>query len=817
MGSKSGGKIKVSEYSMSMHVGICAAGENLELLNVKVGEKVIWQGAQKNRDVFKIDLPDLFGGNKKEGGVRGALWWLNGDRSQTLPAPLFQRLGLTRSTCPGFRGLASIFFTGFFGNSMSEGDRLQWPGYADVGGSPPIPEVEEEPQYDDDGNPVISYIKIEDNTSTARGFTWCTNNPYLKTISARVRRPSEGLNPSIALIQIQDSSEGIEQFASNPAHIIFECMTNRDWGMGESYGAMNIGSFEAVAQTLYDENFGINILWTRQSKIEDFIGEILGHIQGALYPDPATGKHTLKLLRADYDFNTLKIVNESNAKLSKFKRKVWSEISNEMTVTWTNPETGKEETVTVQDNAAIAMQGGVAPDSRNYHGIPNQQLAITVAERDLAAVVHPIATCDATVSRELWETVTFDVVRLQWAKYGIADVAFRVASVRAGANNRTVILSLYEDIFARATASYLPEIDTGWVNPSPLPTEIADYYLGTLPAFMQTAALQLNDPAEIVYPEAMTAVCVAQNTLGDVGYNLFANTVNVNGETVLSNLGLRSMNSYWELSAAIPQEAMTTIRGMFGYKGILPNVGDFVLFGTEDATSEIAVVTAIDAVTGYTLARGVLDTTPKEWPIGTPAFVISELTEVPDSSRYSAGEEAVYKFQTITPRGSIPLADVTALTETLTDRPHRPNRPANVQIEGVAFGTYEMGAAASATVTWANRNRTTEATQVLKWTDASAAPEAGQTTVIVITDTSGDLVREISGLTGTSYELTRLDLSFNAAVDVTLYAECDGLRSLQGHTIRVEQDLEILTLSGDELGNDLAFSGDEFPGNLGVI
>ncbi|WP_191569194.1 phage tail protein [Paracoccus yeei] len=775
MGGKSGGKVKVSEYSMSMHVGICAAGDTLELLNIKVGEKIAWKGSLRNNDVLLIDRPELFGGNKKEGGLRGLLWWLPGDRSQTLPTPLCQRLGRTRTTTPGFRGLASVFFTGVIGNTMEAADVVRWPRFYGVSGSQAVPQPGSIWE--------LIYTKLG---GAVQGFYWCANNPYLKELSARVRRAPEGLNPSIAMIKIQNASDGTAQYAANPAHIIFECMVNRDWGMGESYGAIDIGSYEACAQTLYDEKFGLNLLWTRQAKIEDFIREVLDHVQGAQFVDPGTGKHTMKLLRADYNFNALPIVTVDNAKLGNFKRKTWGEITNEITVTWTNPESGKEETVTVQDNAAIAMQGSTSTDSRNYHAIANRALAIRVAERDLAAVVHPIATCEVEVSREFWQTVVYGVVRLTWEKYGIADVAFRVANITPGSDSNTIKLTIHEDIFARARAEYVADVDTGWQDESTEPAPITRYKLGTAPAFLMAASLDLSDPGDIEYPDAMTLVAVAPNTLNDSGYVLNTYGNDVNGIRRRINLGERDMATYWSSTVALPEQAVTTIRGLDGIIGALPEDESFLLIGSgTDAETEIALIESYSPALGYRVKRGVLDTTPKTWPIGTPVFIFPPLSTGADVTLRAAGETVDYRFQTITSRGTLALANAPLMTVALTNRAHRPLRPANVRVGGVAFGTFNMGAAANVTVSWSNRNRVTEASQVWGWADATVAPEAGQTTVIRVENENGGLISEVTDLAGTSYSLPRSAFGNASTAFVAVLSARNGMRSLQAHRVRV--------------------------------
>lgn len=115
MGKSADAEMQVTEYSMSIHWGICAEAD--EILEIIVGEKIAWSGSLTKEGSIVISKPTLFGGVKKEGGLSGYAYFLPGGPLQTVPDSLAARMGLTRETCPGFRGLASIFFVGTTGES----------------------------------------------------------------------------------------------------------------------------------------------------------------------------------------------------------------------------------------------------------------------------------------------------------------------------------------------------------------------------------------------------------------------------------------------------------------------------------------------------------------------------------------------------------------------------------------------------------------------------------------------------------------------------------------------------------------------------
>ncbi|UVK46806.1 phage tail protein [Mesorhizobium sp. AR07] len=746
---KSGAKANISEYTMSIHMGICAAGPGLQLLALKYGDKEIWRGSATDAGPLVINQPTLFGDVKKEGGVKGLGWVLPGKSDQVMPATLAAKLGLTTATCPGFRGLFSVFFTGTKGILESPIKALA----AALAGNP---------------------------SNNKGGFYWGANNPYLRSMSARVRRPSIGLNPAIALMRINDDSLGNQQWASNPGHMIYECLTNTEWGMGENPDVIDKPTFETAAQTLYGEQFGLNMIWTRQSEIGKFIGEILTHIQAALFVNPATGKHTIKLLRGDYNVDMLPVIDASNAKLSSFKRKAWGNISNEVVVTYTNAETGKDATVTSQDLAGIAAEGGVISASQNYYAVPNETLAIKLADRDLAAMVNPIATCEATVTREFWDTVSSDVVKLSWPEFNIEQIVCRVSLVSK--TNNTITLGLYEDIFGLDHATYLSAGEGAWVNPSQPPTPATLYQFGTAPAFMTAAALKLSDPSSLAYPEVLSAIIVGADSDDDIGYDSVTNVADVNGTTTQQIVGSSGYQGTWAITSPLVAEAVTVLTDLPGLRGPEPVAGNFILIGTgADEYTEIATVQSVDGA-GFRINRGMLDTVPRDWPAGTRAFVIPAAASVVDPTVRSAFEATPYRILTRTTVGRLAIADAPQINVSLSERPYLPNRPANVKVNGVGFGVVDASGGGNLTVTWANRNRLLESTQAMKWTEASVAGEAGQTTKITVSTTGGTLLATYSGITGTSFVITPPGLN---SVVIQVFAEKAGKTSLQAMSFAV--------------------------------
>lgn len=639
-----------------------------------------------------------------------------------------------------------------------------------------------------------------------RGFYWGANNPYLRPVSVTVRRAPKGLNPNLALIE---TAPGV--IDANPSHVIYECMTNRDWGMGAGSGGFDIPSFEAAAQTLYDERFGLSLIWTRSSTIEAFVTEIIDHIHATLFVHPRTGLMTLKLLRADFNINTLRVITPDNATLSNLQRKFWGETANELVVTYTDPANEGEATVVAQDVANIAMQGGIISNGRNYYGIRHKDLAARVAERDLRASSQPLAVCDAELLRSEWDVVPGEVVILHWPEKGIDRLVVRIGVVDYGtSDSRKVKTNLYEDIFSMAAATYLTPPDSEWVNPSTPPAPVTAAVVHTAPAYIASRALSGFESNSVQYPEVVAMILAAPATSDALDFELIGEVAQPNGQVIWNSFGTRDFVSGAALNYAILAETETFIEAFAQPTGSSPLAGSLLMIGdVNERLHEIALVREVTEA-GWILSRGVLDTTPKAWPAGTRVWTVPTDRVFVDDTLRAAGETVDYRLLSRTSGGILSFSAAPDETVTLTGRPHLPSRPANVRVNGVGFGAV-AASGSTLTVTWENRNRLLETSQILAWNSGTVPPEAGQTTTVYALSAGGDVIQTFDGNAGTSLEVPRSVFTGHSTGKIKVTAKRDGLESLQGHTIDISAFAsDSLGLSGESGG--LLLSGDQQTG-----
>ncbi|WP_242137000.1 phage tail protein [Sphingomonas sp. TREG-RG-20F-R18-01] len=824
---------------MSIHYGIAA--ELDAITGIIVGEKDAWTGEVNAELAIPVSAPELFGGQKKEGGVGGIAYFLPGGPDQVLPQGFAQRRGLTSATHPAYRGLASIYMVG----TIAPGEGFYWgntpymngvwvrgrrapkgltAAYAMIGNRVEFVASGYDITIGDDKQTVIDgqtknvggygvsvTVNASQNTRVI-GFGGEVLTVYYSahvTNGAIVNDGTGGtvidLNGTffagnsatlngIAITAFEGDvtiSLGESGQDANPAHIIYECLTNTTWGMGATDGIVDRDNFEAVGRTLYNEGFGMSLAWTRQSSIESFITEIIDHIQGAIYVDPQTGKITLKLFRDDYDESTLPLITPDNADLDSFQRKLWGETVNEIVVTWTNPANEQEETITQQDLGNITVQRAVVSDSRNYYGVRNAALASRLAQRDSRQSAAPLASVEAQLDRTQWNLRPGDIVRLTWPEYDIVNLIMRVTTVDYGKIGvPQITVSLLEDIFSLENAAYNAPPLSGWINPANNPTPMDHVRVITSPAYFSSRRLSAADAAMLEYPDVLVALLAASSNPDASLYEMVGQSVLPNGQTVAEELGTRTTLGYASLQAALVEEAqsvVTTFGPIVG--GTVPTVSGFAFIG--DASERFMEIALLDSFNenGWTMRRGTLDTIPRAWPAGTPVWFYDIRNNFFDPDIRSEGEAVNFKLLTITSKGRLPIASAPVVGAMLTARPHLPNRPANVTVAGVPFGAVDLSGLnpkpSVVPITWANRNRTMEDGTIVGWTDANVVPEAGQTTTIKVVSTAGTVLATHAGITGTSFDVPVTDWGSEIDADIMISSMRDSFESLQTIVRRV--------------------------------
>lgn len=590
------------------------------------------------------------------------------------------------------------------------------------------------------------------------------------------------------------SIEYIAYKGMNPAHIIHEVLTDTNIGLGlDPVNDIDDANFKEVADKLYNEDFPLCMLWDGSTNCEDFLADVLRHIDANLSIDRFTGKYKIKLIRNDYNVENLITLDETCIKsLKDFKVVALTEMNNKVQITYWDIYLRQNSVITVSDIALYQMQGEVIASDLKYDGIPTSELAERIAQRDLKSLSSPLISCTITATVKAAKLQIGDVFLLNWSLYDLNNKVMRVTSISYGDGiNNSVVIECVEDVFDTPTENMLSiEDKTEWSDTTVIPKPL-DYvktfevpYINLVYMYGQNVVdLQLKDFADY----GIYGVCAAQKqsasssaivyddstgnfeSVGELEYAPFA--------TIKNNIN--------ELTSRIALEDI-----IFAEKidnGQLALLGDEIISVVDFNYSNKVIV----------IQRGLFDTAPTKHNSGTTIYLYDYSNFISDN-QFGSGETITNK---LTPRVGVSDLDINAVTTlsqvTFVGRAIRPYPPANVKINDEYFPN-EISR--NLEITWASRNRLqqTSTGSYISFTDRSVTSEDGVTYGYTIGDQNGKIWKTVEDITTLNTTILFSDLvtlcenNSNYRIRLTLYSKRDNYKSFTS----VINDFEVKYITG---------------------
>jgi len=602
-------------------------------------------------------------------------------------------------------------------------------------------------------------------------------NPYIKPWSIEARRI-----PAPAAL-----GSGYINGDANPAHIIYECLNNATWGLGYAASEIDASSFQTAANTLASEQYGLSLLWDREQPLEEFIAEILRHIDGTLYVHPRTGKFVLKLARADYNVSSLLVLDASNIlELESFSRPSESELVNQITVRYRDRSTDKDAAITVHDLAALELAGGVVSSATvDYPGISNGSLASRVALGDLKQLSVPLAKATLIANRQASNLNIGDVFKFTWPELGIAQLVMRVVRVSYGTlTDGRVRIECVEDIFGLPSASYVSPTPTSWVSPLTSPAPVPYRRLNEAPWWT-------------VVKRVVGESATAQNELDPQGGLLVACASRPSGDSLNVKLLTRQGSAAYAEVDTMGFTPNATLINACDEQATVFSIGngqdlDIVKLNTYAyLDNEIVAVKAINLVTGtVTVDRGVLDTVPAPH-LASARIWFADAFEALVTEQYLSGESLQVKMLPATGLGRLAESAAPADSYTFAGRMIRPYPPGNVKVNNVMWPTTILGQIA---LTWAHRDRMQQTVYLVTQSEGNIGPEVGVTYTVRFYNENNSLQKTLTGLTTTTWTYLSADEAtdsglgrINGKFKVEIEAVRAGYTSWQKQTRSVDR------------------------------
>lgn len=734
MGGKSQ-QPQVYVYYLGLHFGL-SHGPVDEFLEIRAGDRQAWVGSQTSSGQIYIDSPNLFGGMLKEGGIQGYADIMMGEPTQGVNAYLLAEQGNPQ---PAYRGLLTVCYEGGM-----------------VG----------------------------------------ANNPYPKPWSFRFRRALMGWsggtpwNPTYATITLSSGVKGM-----NPAHMVYEVLTNPDWGMGYPPSALDNTVFTATALELYNEGFGICLLWNRQDSIDSFLQKIMDYTAGVLVTSPVTGLFQFTLIRGGYDPSTLPVFTRADIlEVSDKEDSTLTGNVNEMWIKYYDPLSKQTQSVAMQALGSVQSQGVVISDNKDFTGIATQDLAARVCQRELAGSTVPLKRLTIKFKRTAYLMVPGGLFMLNFPAIGLTSVVMRVGEVDTGTLlNGAITITCVTDVYSMPADTYVAVQTSGWVPPSNHPVaptifqgyEIDFRSLYKLLGSSGTLALEnptAYDGALVARPNSLCQSYALATEVGGAAYFAY---------------GTDQFAPTGTLGATIqPFDLSMTLDSMIDVDNVVVPIAAYIVDG---AISELVNVTAVNPSTGVcTIARGCVDTIASEHSAGVRVFFVDG-TIGSDAIAYTVGETVHNKPLPNAPLGQLPVTSGVDVPVTLVGRATLPYPPAMPKINGTR---YDLASPPTGpfTLSWIERNRLTQADIMVDQTQATVTPESGTTYTVKVIDTAGPTVLyTYTGITATSQVI---NVGYSAALSIELSSQRDGLSSLETWTIPVTFTNNSTGIT-DESGNQI--------------
>ncbi|WP_270429042.1 hypothetical protein [Acinetobacter johnsonii] len=571
----------------------------------------------------------------------------------------------------------------------------------------------------------------------------------------------------------------------NPADMLWTCITNNAWGMGQPEEMLDKDSFLNAWAVLNQEDMYMSIVFDDEGEIEKIIDLICEHIDAVCTVDSRTNKWVLTLIRDDYVAGDLITLDESNVgKISDYEIRTAAEQINQITVTYWEKETGKDATVTAQDPARIA-QNGLVNKSVTYDGFTNAKTAYMAAERDLKALSSPLKivtlnNVDPDTALQLKEGNAF---QWNWVAHGVDGAVMRVNSIDYGDDhNFGATIEAIEDVFSTPMNSVVPYVPPyeNPANQAPLDNP-----------HVRVLELQYYDAVQFATESEVNTDLADEPALSRVAVvaprgqqNAMSAEIYVDSGSGYASKATLDYCPNAELAQAIGKmESTFAIRKVEDLEEI--ELGKWILVNDEHMA-----VTAISE-TEITVKRGVNYTVPQEHAAGSMILFCDDYIAL-DETDYFAGESLNVKALTKTGSAQLALGSATAHAVEMVGLANRPYPPANVKINN-AYWPEEIET--DLVLTWVDRNRLQQTGgSILGWYEGGVTIEPCTQTHLILTQLDENDVElsttsaNVTGTTSYTFPISSMQVDVRA-IRVVLKTLKNGYECLNPfiHTVELSQ------------------------------
>ncbi len=684
------------KYYLGMDLGICL-GPGFVYRRIWAGNYELWNGCLYEsacETVVDINLPNLFGGQDKNGGWSGRIHLYCGSYDQTQNAYLQSKIWPDNSNqVPAYNGIAHMVLEHcYMGNTTSI-----------------------QPIY-------VEGSCFPDSLDLATEGTLIAKNAL----------------------------------DMNPVGILHHIFTD-DWGnLDIDPAKINAAQWKAVAKKIWDEGHGSSLEVANPTQASDSVKELMSQIAATMYQSPSTGLYELVLIRNDYDIEDLVVLGPDEiSEVQNFTKVLWSQTYNTVRIKYIDRTQNYKEDVTAmaQDFAQVRYQKKVRPQEIPMQSIYDPDIANMVAARELSNLNVPLYATTLVLNRTGSALPPGTPFVFMWPEYGITSMVMRVRKLGRGTlQNGSITMDVTQDVFSATDVVIAPPIGSPYIPPDTSAQPIIDYEVFELPYW-----LDYNANLSTLAGQQSAAVFAKAPSVYSIGFNGYivgtpdAEVFTLSPYTATAEL-VADLGQYDGFVAGL---LPTLDVKVLSNAAILAN-GDARLgsgmFMLNDELFDYETFT--DNLDGtYTLNnvhRALFDTVYTAGAADDVIFFFDGQSGFIDGGM-AVGTEYDLKLADVT--SSDQYATPAVIPFTPAGRLYAPLPPDGLTIDATRATDSSGAAGGTVTLDWLERNRLTAPTTVIFEDDATQAPEAGTVYKLEVVDGTATVLFTEDDIAATTYDL----------------------------------------------------------------
>lgn len=257
----------------------------------------------------------------------------------------------------------------------------------------------------------------------------------------------------------------------NPVEVLYEILTDGDWGYGYSVLDVDVQNFIDVGDVLHAEGNGWAFSWEAETDLGEIMDLVEEQIDGVVFLNRETGQWQIKLVRADYVLaNLLAVTPDTNQlEVEDFTGATWHGTANQTRIAFKDRARDYFDTFAgAFDTANLAMQGGeIVIANLTFPGVKSATNASALAAREMAARGYPLAHAVLRLNRSAWVLNPGDVFRWTEPRFRFVDVPMRVTSINYGNFRQgSIRVTCVQDIFGLDSAFFGEPQAPQWIRPT---------------------------------------------------------------------------------------------------------------------------------------------------------------------------------------------------------------------------------------------------------------------------------------------------------------------------------------------------------------